>query len=153
MSSVNSPLKPPTQNAIKDGTSKEGLSLRKSSISQTPGTPYGLSSPTTTRPGNRRRDTGEAYPFPASPAASRFAREESNTVTPPASLIRRRTDYKEPVIGEESEKEKGGAENSGAFANLKRTTTAPFSPGGTAPWAAAGAEVLQQTLPDVKVER
>ena len=134
---MNSPLKPPTQNANKDGASKEGLSLRKSSISQTPGTPYGLSSPTTARPGNRRRDTGEAYPFPASPATSRFAREESNTVTPPAALIRRRTDYKEPAIGEESEKEKGATENPGPFGSLKRTTTAPFSPGGTAPWAAS----------------
>jgi hypothetical protein len=46
MSSVNSPLKPPTQNTNKDGTAKDGLALRKVSVSQGPGSPYGLSSPT-----------------------------------------------------------------------------------------------------------
>ncbi|KAH8723650.1 hypothetical protein GQ44DRAFT_740880 [Phaeosphaeriaceae sp. PMI808] len=135
LSSVNSPLKPPTQNANKDGTPKEGLSLRKVSISQGGGTPYSLSSPTSARPGARRRDTGEAYPFPQSPATSRFAREESNTVTPPPALVRRRTDYKEPISsgsGEERDRERGAAENAGPFGSLKRTTTAPFSPGGTA---------------------
>jgi PERQ amino acid-rich with GYF domain-containing protein len=115
--------------------------LRKVSISQGGGTPYGLSSPTSARPGGRRRDTSEAYPFPQSPATSRFGRDESNTVTPPPALVRRRTDYKESIPsgnGEERDKERGVAENAGPFGSLKRTTTAPFSPGGTAaPWSAS----------------
>ncbi|KAF2472888.1 uncharacterized protein BDR25DRAFT_12289 [Lindgomyces ingoldianus] len=144
-SSVNSPLKPPTQNAGKDSTPKDGLSLRKTSISQSGNAPFSLSSPTSTRPGNRRRDTNEAFPFPAntlaSPASnSRFSREESSTVTPPPALVRRRTDFKEPAPGgafEERDKEKGAAENAGPFGSLKRTTTAPFSStAGTSPWPA-----------------
>ncbi|KAH7562869.1 hypothetical protein BM1_02389 [Bipolaris maydis] len=140
LSSVNSPLKPPTQNNNKDGTPKEPLSLRKSSVSQGAGTPYGLSSPTTSRPGARRRDTGEAYPFPSSPATSRFAREEGSAVTPPPALVRRRTDYKESAEGrpgEERDREKGAGDNSGPFGPAKRSTTAPFSPGaGASPWSA-----------------
>lgn len=144
MTSVNSPLKPPTQNTNKDGTPKEGLTLRKTSISQSGGAPYGLSSPTATRPGNRRRDTNEAFPFPsnnmASPATSRFSREESNTVTPPPALVRRRTDFKDSTASgssDERDKEKGQAENAGPFGSLKRTTTAPFASGAnSSTWSA-----------------
>ncbi|OCK84296.1 hypothetical protein K432DRAFT_378700 [Lepidopterella palustris CBS 459.81] len=146
--SVNSPLKPPIQ-GTKEATPKDGLSLRKTSISQSQNASgsYGLASPTNNRPSNRRRDTGDAYPFPssttASPApASRFSREEPNTVTPPPALVRRRTDFKETTAGsasEDREKEKPRDENSGPFGSLKRTTTAPFSSGTTgpsSPWAA-----------------
>ncbi|KAF1952321.1 hypothetical protein CC80DRAFT_495396 [Byssothecium circinans] len=131
---VNSPLKPPTQNTNKDGTPREGVSLRKSSISGAGA--YGLSSPTSARPGNRRRDTGDAFPFPpnshslASPSASRFSRDDSSPVVPP-SLTRRRTDFKEQNQNhsgtDERDKDKGSAENANPFATLKRTTTAPFS--------------------------
>jgi PERQ amino acid-rich with GYF domain-containing protein len=55
--------------------------------------------------------------------------------------VRRRTDYKDSAPGgngEERDKERGTAENVGPFGTLKRTTTAPFSPGGTAaPWSAS----------------
>ncbi|OAL47481.1 hypothetical protein IQ07DRAFT_646419 [Pyrenochaeta sp. DS3sAY3a] len=140
LSSVNSPLKPPAQNANKDGTPKEALSLRKTSVSHGAGAPYGLSSPTTARPGARRRDTGEAYPFPSSPATSRFARDESNTVTPPPALVRRRTDFKDSTEGrstDEREREKGAAETANPFGSLKRTTTGPFNSGGAgSPWSA-----------------
>ncbi|KAF2109925.1 hypothetical protein BDV96DRAFT_554111 [Lophiotrema nucula] len=143
-SSVNSPLKPPAQNPNKEGTPKEGLSLRKSSISQGAGA-YGLSSPTSTRPSARRRDTNE-YPFPsnnlASPAgASRFPRDESSAVTPPPALVRRRTDFKEQGPGggpEERDREKAGAENAAPFGSLKRTTTAPMNPAiGQSPWSSS----------------
>lgn len=150
--SVNSPLKPPIQGANKESTPKDGLSMRKTSISQSqnPSGPYGLASPTSARPSNRRRDTSDGFPFPsnstASPsAASRFSREEPNTVTPPPALVRRRTDLKDSATAssaEEREKEKtrdGASENIGSFGSLKRTTTAPFSVGITgpsSPWSA-----------------
>ena len=123
----------------KDGTPKDSLTLRKSSVSQGPGTPYGLSSPTTTRPGARRRDTSDAYPFPQSPATSRFAREDANTVTPPPALVRRRTDYKDAPgsASEDRDKDRQNPENTNVFGTLKRTTTAPFSPGGSQ-WSAPG---------------
>ncbi|KAF2760596.1 hypothetical protein EJ05DRAFT_484306 [Pseudovirgaria hyperparasitica] len=145
-SSVNSPLKPPTQTATKDGNSKDNLNLRKTSISHqalnSPGA-FGLSSPTGSR-STRRRDTSDAYPFPnpvTSPSTSRFPREEtSSAVTPPPSLIRRRTDLKDPPSSEDKDKEKSrDADAPNPFGSLKRTTTAPFagaigSP--TSPWSA-----------------
>lgn len=140
MSSVNSPIKPLTQNTNKDGTPKEPMSARKTSISHGGGTPYGISSPTTNRPSNRRRETNDAYPFPstntASPSVSRFSREESNTVAPPPALMRRRTDFKEPAGGstDDRDKDKSGTETSGPFAGLKRTTTAPFAAAGATSW-------------------
>jgi PERQ amino acid-rich with GYF domain-containing protein len=138
---VNSPLKPPNSAPGKEGAPKDGLSLRKASISNasqnSPG-PYGLASPTGVRSG-RRREPSESYPFPStsltSPSTSRFPREESSTVTPPASLTRRRTDFKDSPA-EERDKEKGkdgGQDSLGSFATLKRTTTAPFSAGLTGP--------------------
>ncbi|KAF2502371.1 hypothetical protein BU16DRAFT_6463 [Lophium mytilinum] len=152
LGSVNSPLKPPIPATNKDGTPKEALSLRKPSISQSQNTsgPYGLASPTNSRPTGRRRDTGDAYPFPsnatASPAGnSRYSREESNTVTPPPALVRRRTDFKESNVGsgtDERDKDRtreAGADNPNPFGSLRRTTTAPFSAGITgpsSPWSA-----------------
>ncbi|KAF2004698.1 hypothetical protein P154DRAFT_519173 [Amniculicola lignicola CBS 123094] len=145
-SSVNSPLKPPTQNPNKDGTPKEALSLRKISVSQGGSAAYGLASPTSARPSNRRRETSEAYPFPsnllASPSTSRFPRDEPSAVTPPPALVRRRTDFKEPAPGagpEERDKEKGGAGLANPFGSLKRTTTAPFgaAAAGGSPWTAS----------------
>ncbi|KAJ9657544.1 kinesin-like protein [Coniosporium apollinis] len=146
--SVNSPLKPPTQNNNKEGTSKDGLSLRKTSISQAQNSPsaFGLSSPTTTRPGNRRRETSDAYPFP-SPSTSRFSREDSSAATPPPALLRRRTDLSKESISvaaaEDKDKDKekpreGNLENTEPFSNLKRSTTQPLSAGlngPSSPWS------------------
>ncbi|KAK8233114.1 hypothetical protein HDK77DRAFT_413807 [Phyllosticta capitalensis] len=144
--SVNSPLKMPNQNANKDNSAKDGV--RKASVSHAngPGN-YGLSSPTTNRPSTRRRDTGDAFPFPttgASPASSRFT-QESNAAVPPPALLRRRTDYKEPssvnTTQEERDKDKTSGESAtnNSFGSLKRTTTGPFSAGITgpsSPWSA-----------------
>ncbi|KAF2435879.1 hypothetical protein EJ08DRAFT_579761 [Tothia fuscella] len=140
-SSVNSPLKPPTQSTNKDGTPKDTANHRKSSISQSLNSPggYGLSSPTSARPGGRRRDTSDAYPFPptslASPAtASRFNRDDTNTNTPPPALLRRRTDLKDSVSGpgsEERDKDKSRTTDPAPLGGLKRSITAgsgaPFS--------------------------
>lgn len=144
-SSVNSPLKIPNQNANKDNNPKDALG-RKTSVSHAngPGN-YGLSSPTTNRPGTRRRDTGDAYPFPSagSPATSRFT-QESNAAVPPPALLRRRTDYKEPSAGpgagqEERDKDKAPGDTAGSPFGLKRSTTGPFSAGisgPSSPWSA-----------------
>lgn len=119
---------------------------RKTSVSHAngPGN-YGLSSPTTNRPGTRRRDTGEAYPFPAagSPATARFS-QESNAAVPPPALLRRRTDYKEPNVGpgpgqEERDKDKAQGDAAIPPFGLKRTATGPFSAGisgPSSPWSA-----------------
>jgi len=112
----------------KEGTSKDGLSLRKSSISHAnSSTSYGLASPTSTRPGNRRRDTSDSYPFPGtshvSPVTSRFSRDESTAATPPPALLRRKTDFKESDVPfDEKEKEKA-ADSNIPFGGLKRSTT------------------------------
>ncbi|KAF2279239.1 uncharacterized protein EI97DRAFT_498755 [Westerdykella ornata] len=139
-SSVNSPIKPLAQSTNKDGTPKEGLSLRKTSMSQGGTTPYGVSSPTTNRPSNRRRDPTDGYPFPsgslASPVASRFSREESNTVAPPPALVRRRTDFNRDAAAsgasEERDKDKGVSESAQVNPGLKRTSTAPLGVNNTA---------------------
>ncbi|KAL1650051.1 kinesin-like protein [Diplodia intermedia] len=145
ISSVNSPLKLPNQNANKDNVVKDGLG-RKTSVSHAngPGN-YGLSSPTTNRPGTRRRDTAEAYPFPSagSPATSRFS-QESNAAVPPPALLRRRTDYKEPGAGpgsgpEERDKDKAQGDVGNPPFGLKRSATGPFSAGlsgPSSPWSA-----------------
>ncbi|KAF2837219.1 hypothetical protein M501DRAFT_937891 [Patellaria atrata CBS 101060] len=134
LSSVNSPLKPPTQNQNKEGTAKDGLSVRKSSISQaqTPGT-FGLSSPTSARPTGRRRDTSDAFPFPSvaqSPGNPRFSRDEGSAATPPPALLRRRTDYKDPNASgtdeRDKEKPRDTPEATNPFGTLRRSITGPF---------------------------
>ncbi|KAF2456230.1 hypothetical protein BDY21DRAFT_386652 [Lineolata rhizophorae] len=150
--SVNSPLKPPPIQTGKDGTPKEGIANRKTSVShnQPSSGIYGLSSPTSTRPSARRRDTGDAFPIPGSGASlagssSRFSRDEPAAAPPPA-LLRRRTDFKEPgpaAESEEKEKEKEGGrepriDTASPFGSLKRTTTGPLSAGingPSSPWS------------------
>ncbi|KAL9095225.1 MAG: hypothetical protein Q9165_002481 [Trypethelium subeluteriae] len=136
---------PPTQNATKDGSARDGLSLRKSSITRDPNNPaaFGLASPTATRSGTRRREPSESYPFPTSvpspSTGSKFFREDSNPAQPPPSLLRRRTDFKEGVPTpdtEEKEKDKPqeeGSGQSGPTGTLKRTATGSLSAGLNAP--------------------
>ncbi|KAM7186706.1 hypothetical protein V8F20_011278 [Naviculisporaceae sp. PSN 640] len=97
---VNSTLKIPQPN--KDGVHQSGggPNGRKSSVSANTGTGnYPTSSPSTaSRPGTRRRETGEASnPFPsasvASPTASRFSRDDP-------WLSRRGTDLKDSITDE-----------------------------------------------------
>jgi PERQ amino acid-rich with GYF domain-containing protein len=122
--SVNSPIKPAVPNPTKEATPRETVG-RKPSVSGVLPSPggYNLTSPTS-RPGNRRRDTNEAYPFPSTTASGmgRFTRDESHTVAnPPASLIRRRTEVtKEP---EPDDDKSSKADNAAPFSGLKRTTT------------------------------
>jgi PERQ amino acid-rich with GYF domain-containing protein len=81
-SDVNSPLKPPPQNISKDqNTPGSASNGRKSSVSHGQGgsTNFSLTSPTSTRPGTRRRETSDSLPYGGlvSPSAtSRFNRDE-----------------------------------------------------------------------------
>ncbi|KAL2811065.1 hypothetical protein BJX63DRAFT_296572 [Aspergillus granulosus] len=145
--SVNSPLKPPPTNASKENTGTGGPG-RRTSVSYTQGnpTPYNTSSPSSVRPGPRRRETGDSATNPMSPTAggSRFFRDEPNTATPPPSLLRRKTDFRDSTSvskWEEKEKESQGRETAEApspFGSLKRSSTNPVGlPGATSPWPPA----------------
>ncbi|KAL4978522.1 hypothetical protein BDW66DRAFT_129760 [Aspergillus desertorum] len=144
--SVNSPLKPPPTNAAKENATTGG-SGRRTSVSYPQGNvPYNTSSPGSARPGPRRRETGDSIGNPMSPTTggSRFFRDEPNTSTPPPSLLRRKTDFRDSTTvskWEEKEKEAQGrdtAETSSPFGSLKRSSTNPMGlPGSTSPWPSA----------------
>ncbi|KAE9968700.1 hypothetical protein EG328_007307 [Venturia inaequalis] len=142
--SVNSPnptKAPATTN--KDGTAKEATSHRKISISQSLNSPggYGLTSPTSARPRNTRRETSEAYPFPLSPSAtSRFSRDDPSAATPPPALLRRRTDMKDSQTGpgtEERDKERSGNNDALPLVGLKRTMTGGLGSASPSNWTSA----------------
>ncbi|KAI4191394.1 MAG: hypothetical protein LQ348_003528, partial [Seirophora lacunosa] len=141
--SVNSPIKAPTQNANKDTTPSSTAPGRRTSVTnmQTANS-YNTTSPST-RPGNRRRESSD---FPqnlvTSPTSSSRFGKEDNLGTPPPSLLRRRTDFKENALGSASDEKGEGkyAEGSSPFAGLKRTATGPVGSslnGPTSPWSAA----------------
>ncbi|EEQ31468.1 GYF domain-containing protein [Microsporum canis CBS 113480] len=143
--SVNSPLKPPPQNANKDGASGGGSLGRKSSISHGHMNAFNSTSPASTRAAPRRRGTGDSG-NPLSPTGSRFFREESNTATPPPAILRRKTDIKDSTSDSkwDDNKEKSFAERdpsfdiSSPFGSLKRSTTNPVSTGAVgsaSPWS------------------
>jgi PERQ amino acid-rich with GYF domain-containing protein len=141
-------LKPPTS-TTKDGTPSTGPGGRKTSISQRDLSSYSASSPSSARPGVRRRETGDSttLPNPLSPSGNtRFFRDEPNTSTPPPALLRRKTDYKDPNAEsktEEKEKEtpvRDSSTDNQGFGSLKRSTTAPMSAGlngPASPWSTA----------------
>ncbi|KAK5157646.1 hypothetical protein LTR04_005360 [Oleoguttula sp. CCFEE 6159] len=147
--SVNSPLKPPAQNAGKENTPKDGASLRKISVSSNGSNAFGLASPTASKPGPRRRETSDSYPFPNNSVTpglgnGRPSREVPSTATPPAALPRKRTDFREggtSTAGEERDKEnplEGAPESAIPFGTLKRSTTGPLSAGlmgPSSPWS------------------
>lgn len=120
---------------------------RKISVSQNVNSPgaFGVSSPGGARPGPRRRETQEAYPFPSSsalnsPSIVKTSRVDSRPNSPPPSLTRRRTDFKD--TGDSSD-EKPSVDVTDAarppFSGLKRTVTGPLNTavgGGSSPWSA-----------------
>jgi PERQ amino acid-rich with GYF domain-containing protein len=148
---VNSPLKPPPSSAPKDNGS--GTGARKASIShsQSHMSGFNASSPTSSRPGTRRRETSDSVHNPMSPmtGASRFRDEPNTTTTPPPSLLRRKTDFRDSssyVKLEDKDKEKeGGGRDSAAdvptpFGSLKRSATNPLGAGltgSTSSWPSA----------------
>ncbi|KAL4920183.1 hypothetical protein BDW62DRAFT_177829 [Aspergillus aurantiobrunneus] len=145
--SVNSPLKPPPTNTSKENAGAGGPGRRTSvSYSQGNVNAYNTSSPSSARPGPRRRETGDSIGNPMSPTAggSRFFRDEPNTSTPPPSLLRRKTDFRDTTSvskWEEKEKEAQGreaVETSSPFGSLKRSSTNPVAmPGSNSPWPSA----------------
>lgn len=134
--SVNSPLKGPTQ-VNKDGPILNG---RKTSISQGQGIPTNVKSD---RPGPRRRGTSDSIGGGlGTPTFNR--RDETNPMTSPSSLLRRRTDLKDsiPTIPlDKSSRLESGIDTTTQFNSWKRNASGPMSAGVTgpsSPWASAG---------------
>jgi PERQ amino acid-rich with GYF domain-containing protein len=135
---VNSPLKPP-QAATKDSSAAVVGSGRKSSISGHLSS-FSASTLNTARPGPRRREASESFNGggPLSPTSNtKFFRDEPSTATPPASLLRRRTDLRDEnsePSNDQRDSETANRNNqtdlNTTFASLKRsTTTGPFGSG------------------------
>ncbi len=109
---------------------------------------YAGNSPST-RPGTRRRESSDMIQsnLLTSPTGStRFSKDETNVSTPPPSLLRRRTDFKDGTSGsglddkdEENSKSGQVADAALPFAQLKRTLTVPAGTGvngPSSPWSA-----------------
>src|SRR5690554_5586634 len=75
-------MKPPPQK--QEGTPLAGANGRKSSFSQSGGNPYNLTSPSSGRPGTRRRESIDPSPFsagvtsPTTAGNNRFGRDEGS---------------------------------------------------------------------------
>ncbi|RMX81389.1 hypothetical protein D0869_06844 [Hortaea werneckii] len=130
-STVNTPLKPPTAN--KDNQQANVPSARKISVSQTGATPgnYGQPSPSVARGSGRRREASESYPFPSNLASPTADRSEQRAPSPPPSLLRRRTDFKESAKADGADVDDKGSTT--PFGTLKRNPTGPLSAGLTGP--------------------
>ena len=127
----------------KDGMPTPGLNGRKSSISQGQGA---IGSNMQGRPGTRRRETSDSTtgnPLATPSTFGRGSREDAPIATPPSSLLRRRTDFKEGSAGSPFEKTRldTGIETGSPFAPWKRNVPGPMSAGVTgpsSPWAPSG---------------
>ncbi|KAL9604142.1 MAG: hypothetical protein Q9219_000730 [cf. Caloplaca sp. 3 TL-2023] len=141
--SVNSPIKIPTQNINKDVTPNPSAPGRRTSVTGTQiANAYTSSSPSV-RPGARRRESTDnpSNQVTSPTSGSRFGKEDT-AVTPPPSLLRRRTDFKENNHGAALEEKGEGklAEGSNPLSGLKRTSTGPLGSslnGPSSPWSAA----------------
>lgn len=150
MTSVNSPLKPPAQNGNKDNPQNNGAVGRRTSLSQAQNSMnnYSGTSPST-RPNARRRESTDliqSNQLTSPTGNNRFSRDDSHVSSPPPSLLRRRTDFKEGTFGPSLDDKDGdnkhglSSESTLSFAPLKRTATVPAGPvlpGPSSPWAAA----------------
>lgn len=145
---VNSPLKPPPQNLSKDQNTPGTTNGRKTSISHGQGgsTAFGMTSPTSTRPGTRRRETSDTLPYSsvASPGGTgRFSRDE-----PSPFFARKGADPKDPFGSYGLEDDSGAAPKaSSPFGGLMRSNTAgsALGNGPASPWGAT-ATPLSATL-------
>ena len=151
-SSVNSPLKPPVQSSSKDPNAlNNGVGARKSSLSQgqSNSPSYALSSPTSTRPPTRRRETSDSIPHAPSlgspNSSSKSVRDDPQS--PPPNLTRRATDFRDgqSTSGEREREQEGFGRDSPAetptFPSfLRRSTTGPLSASGTGPASPWGRE-------------
>ncbi|CAF9939940.1 MAG: hypothetical protein ALECFALPRED_008381 [Alectoria fallacina] len=142
--SVNSPLKPPIQSANKDGTQNNGNANRRTSITQSQNA---MNNSPSTRPGARRRESGGDLlqnPLTSPTGNTRFSREEPSISSPPPSLLRRKTDFKDnfgPSLEDREKESTGpGVATASPFGSLRRTSTQPVSAGingPSSPWSGA----------------
>ena len=125
--SVNTPIKPTN----KDGQQANGGPGRKISISTGATTPggFGLPSPSVARGGGRRRETSESYPFPQG-VSSPGGYADQRAPSPPASLLRRRT---EQNLNKSDEKDGDDKGVSSPYGTVRRNPTGPLSAGFAAP--------------------
>jgi PERQ amino acid-rich with GYF domain-containing protein len=144
---VNSPLKPP-QAATKDGNAAVAGSGRKTSISGHLGS-FSIGTSNASRPGPRRREASESFngAGPLSPTGnSKFFRDEPSAATPPAALLRRKTDFRDESFELPNDQKDSDGANRNAqtdlnttFATLKRSTTGPLGGGlggsSASPWS------------------
>ncbi|KAK2758244.1 hypothetical protein FQN54_004089 [Arachnomyces sp. PD_36] len=142
--SVNSPLKPPPQSASKDSNNTSDRPARKSSVSHSQSHLNNYNaSPTSNRTGTRRRETADSSGNPMSPSGnSRFFRDEPNTSTPPPSLLRRKTDFRDSnsdaKIGDGDDVTRDSVADTGSpFGSLKRSATNPVLGAGSSAWPSA----------------
>ncbi|TGJ82527.1 hypothetical protein E0Z10_g6253 [Xylaria hypoxylon] len=138
-SDVNSTMKPPAQN--KEGVHPGGgMNGRKTSLSQGTSNNYGLSlTSTASRPGTRRRETGDTNPFSGggglnSPVSANRSSRDNISLW----LDRKNTDAKDSMF-EEPEEELGvrdTATKPTSVAGVSRTNTATSTTafGGPSPW-------------------
>ena len=143
--SVNSPLKVANQAGQREAQHRDIPGARKMSFSQGLSS-TNLSSPISTRPFGRRRDTNDSSPFPketpASPVTSRFVRDETPS-GPPNPLVRRRADLKDlPSDRESTEARETDEENIDIpFGLSRRISAGPLSAGlggPPSPWSTSG---------------
>ncbi|EME47421.1 hypothetical protein DOTSEDRAFT_69371 [Dothistroma septosporum NZE10] len=131
-SSVNGPISTTNKSGQQmNGAPGRKISISNSNSASTPGA-YGLPSPSVARGGARRRETSESYPFPPNNASfsGGYNREDQRAASPPAALLRRRTD-----LNPNKQEDKEGDEKSAPtpHGTLKRNSTGPLSAGFNAP--------------------
>lgn len=121
---------------------------RRTSLSQVQSgmSPY-TGNMSSSRPGTRRRessDFNQNNQLGSPTGNTRFSRDESHISSPPPSLLRRRTDFRDNPAGtglgdrdEDNEKSGLSPESALPFGILKRTTTGPASAGtgSSSPWS------------------
>ena len=100
-----------------------------------------------TRPSGRRRESLDVLQSrdPLSPSNNnRYSKDESGISSPPPSLLRRKTDFKESsgqvAEHKDAESNRQSADSSSPFGSLKRTSTGPVNAnlsGPSSPWSNA----------------
>ena len=137
--SVNSPIKLPAQN--KEGMPNTPGPNRRTSVTQA-----GANSSASRPSGRQRRDSSDLLQSSnhvASPTNNRFSKDESTVASPPPSLLRRKTDFKDgfgPALEDKDKDSPRPGNDASPFGTLKRTSTNPLgaslnSP--SSPWLAA----------------
>lgn len=123
-------MKPPPQSATKDQNSQHpGLNGRKASISHRDSA--FVSSPTTSRPGTRRRETSDSVSLASPSGTGRFSRDDTGPISP----------FFGRKISESAEDrtEDNDRKLPNPFGGLMRSNTAgnPLNSGQATPWGAA----------------